>query len=98
MLSTLISLSPSKVLITILIDCAATTVVPVKTLSQFLHPSKIKVAILNAVFTFNVYEKKLINGVSAYDIIEKLDIYMQLVNKFPTLWKDDGFIHISSQE
>lgn len=66
-------------------DCASTTIVPVKTPSQFLHSSKIKVAILDTVFTLNAYKKKIVNRVCAYSTTEKLDIYTQLVNEFPTL-------------
>lgn len=81
MLATFISPSLLKVLITTLIDRSATTMAPVQTSSQFFHLFKIKGAIPNAVFTFNVYEKKLVNsGICFYGTTEELDKYMQLVN------------------
>ena len=50
------------------------------------------------VFTFNIYKKKLVNRINNFGIIKKLDIYMQLMNKFLILWKDDGFIYIPSKK
>lgn len=74
MLATFISPSPSKVSITTSMNHATTTMVPVKTFSIFFYFPKIKVAISNTIFILNAYEKKLVNRISAYGIIEKLDI------------------------
>lgn len=98
MLATLISSSPSEVLISMPLDYIANTSLPAKTPLQFFYYPKIKVAIPDTVCTLAAYKKKLANRVSAYGTIEELDIYTKLVNKFPTLWKDDGFIHVTPEE
>lgn len=98
MLATLISPGPSEVLVSTPLDHIANTSLPAKTPLQFFHYPKIKVAIPDTVSTLAAYKKKLANRVSAYGTIEELDIYIQLVNKFPTLWKDDGFIHVIPKE
>lgn len=98
MLATLISRSPSKVLVSTPLDHIANTSLPAKTPLQFFHYPKIKVAISDTVSTLATYKKRLANRISAYGTIEELDIYTQLLNKFPTLWKDDGFIHVTPEE
>lgn len=70
MLATLISPSPSEVLVSNPLDHTANTSLPVKTPLRFLHHPKIKVAIPDTVSTLTANEKKLANGVSVYGTTE----------------------------
>ena len=40
-------------------------------------------------------EEQLPNGIKVYGMPSKIQVLSQLVSKYPTLWKDKGFVDIS---
>lgn len=56
------------------------------------------IKVVKPVISTGAHEQELPNGIKIYDTQSERQIYTKLVNEFPTLWNDDGFIKVPPDE